>query len=217
MNKTYYVYIHTNKINGKKYVGITSQEPHCRWRNGEGYKHHQSKFYGAIKKYGWDSFDHEVISEGLTLEEACELEVSLIQKYDSAHRDKGYNTDLGGKHSEWTEERRNSIKGPNNSMYGKTPWNKGLPKEQSPVFGRKRTEAEKKAIGLKNSGVNNGMYGKTPKNARKVRCVEKDLIFDSLYSAGTWLGREGRHRGDLISVHIKKGTIFYGYHWEYVE
>lgn len=32
------VYIHTNKINGKKYVGVTCRDPKTRWANGAGYK-----------------------------------------------------------------------------------------------------------------------------------------------------------------------------------
>ena len=48
----FYVYIHTNKINNKKYIGITCQNPSKRWRNGNGYKN--GYFAKAIKKYGWD-------------------------------------------------------------------------------------------------------------------------------------------------------------------
>ena len=38
-NGTYWVYIHRNKINDKRYVGITGQEiPELRWgRAGNGY------------------------------------------------------------------------------------------------------------------------------------------------------------------------------------
>lgn len=32
-SKQYTVYIHSNKLNDKKYVGITSQNPNRRWQN----------------------------------------------------------------------------------------------------------------------------------------------------------------------------------------
>lgn len=32
------VYVHINKVNGKRYVGITSLDVNDRWRNGDGYK-----------------------------------------------------------------------------------------------------------------------------------------------------------------------------------
>lgn len=44
----YTVYEHINKINGKKYIGITSQNPERRWGNNRnGYKS-SPYFYSAI-------------------------------------------------------------------------------------------------------------------------------------------------------------------------
>ena len=45
------VYLHTNKINNKKYVGITSQHQKRRWRCGSGYSHNKH-FINAIKNMG---------------------------------------------------------------------------------------------------------------------------------------------------------------------
>ena len=60
-NDTYCVYMHTNKINNKKYVGMTCQRPEKRWNSGNGYKS-CTLFYRAIEKYGWDGFEHEIIA-----------------------------------------------------------------------------------------------------------------------------------------------------------
>lgn len=76
----YTVYKHVNKINGKVYVGQTAYSVSRRWRkNGSGYK--IGIFKSAIQKYGWNNFEHIIIKEGLTKEEANELEIKLIREY----------------------------------------------------------------------------------------------------------------------------------------
>lgn len=90
----YVVYKHTSPSN-KVYIGITSREPEKRWRNGNGY-YNNKHFYNAIKKYGWDNFQHEVLHTGLTKEEAEQKEIELIKQYNSANPNYGYNLDNGG-------------------------------------------------------------------------------------------------------------------------
>lgn len=53
--RKYIVYIHIFP-NGKRYVGLTTQDVDSRWRNGEGYKH--QFVYKPIKKYGWNNIKH---------------------------------------------------------------------------------------------------------------------------------------------------------------
>ena len=90
----YIVYKHTNKINGKVYIGITCQRIHDRWKGGHGYR--SQYFSRAIKKYGWDGFIHEIVAENLSKEDACELERILIKSYRSTETEYGYNQALGG-------------------------------------------------------------------------------------------------------------------------
>ena len=65
----YIVYMHVNRLNGKKYIGITSMRPNARWHNGHGYKK-QKRFWSSIVCYGWENFDHLVLFDGLSKEEA---------------------------------------------------------------------------------------------------------------------------------------------------
>lgn len=91
----YTVYCHTNKVNGKKYFGITRQRCKTRWQGGNGYSSNPY-FSAAIKKYGWDGFTHEIIAQGVSKQEACELEQYLIRTHDTTNRSKGYNISIGG-------------------------------------------------------------------------------------------------------------------------
>jgi hypothetical protein len=88
------VYKHTSP-DGKVYVGITKADPAHRFNNGNGYKQN-ALFYADIQKYGWDAFKHEILATGLTVEEACHLEIELIREYDSTNPEKGYNMQDGG-------------------------------------------------------------------------------------------------------------------------
>ena len=92
--KQYTVYKHTSP-NGKIYIGITEAAVEKRWKYGRGYEYN-THFYNAIKKYGWDNFEHEVLFTNLTAEEAAQKEIELIALYHSDDRSKGYNVSPGG-------------------------------------------------------------------------------------------------------------------------
>ena len=104
----YSVYMHTTP-SGKRYIGITCQDPKIRWGNGSNYKK-QPYFSNAIKKFGWNNIKHEVLYTALTKEEAEQKERELIAFYNSADRKYGYNIDLGGKSKgRCSEETRKKI------------------------------------------------------------------------------------------------------------
>ena len=91
--KKYKIYCHKNKINNKLYIGY-AKNPLARWHlDGSGYEK-QEKFYRAIKKYGWNNFEHIILIDNLSIEQAKILERYLIKKYNS--KNEGYNATDGG-------------------------------------------------------------------------------------------------------------------------
>lgn len=90
----YVVYMHINRANGKRYVGISSN-PLARWANGRGY-YKNKHFADAIEKYGWNNFDHLILYAELSKEDACEIEQHLIKKYKTQDKRFGYNITSGG-------------------------------------------------------------------------------------------------------------------------
>ena len=74
--KTWTIYEHIAP-NGKIYVGITSWPVKHRWENGAGYPR-CTVFYRAIKKYGWENFQHNIIATGLGEGTAKNMEKDLI-------------------------------------------------------------------------------------------------------------------------------------------
>ena len=103
MERQYLIYKHTNKINGKIYIGQTTQDPERRWQNGISAYQHNEHFINSIKKYGWESFEHEILLDNLTKEEMEYWEDYYIEYYDTRNPDKGYNINKGGQSSPFTE------------------------------------------------------------------------------------------------------------------
>jgi len=99
------VYVHTNKINGKKYVGQSSNIIE-RWKNGGKNYFSSVKFFRAIQKYGWDNFTHEILYDNLNKDTANKIEKALIRKYDSINN--GYNIQKGG-YTSLTKESLNKM------------------------------------------------------------------------------------------------------------
>ncbi len=90
------VYVHVNKNNGKRYVGITSKmKPEHRWNHGRGYAEN-SHFCAAIEKYGWDHFYHLILFDGLTEKEAKDAERFFITAWHTKDPLFGYNMTDGG-------------------------------------------------------------------------------------------------------------------------
>jgi group I intron endonuclease len=90
----------TNKINGKKYIGITTRQPKYRW-----YEHVYAAtkkptnniFHNAIRKYGKENFILESLAQTQNLIDLIETEKLLIRQYNTFFKEgQGYNMSLGG-------------------------------------------------------------------------------------------------------------------------
>ena len=89
MVKKGYVYLTTNNINGKKYIGMTT-------RNNPNYLGSGKLIKRAIKKYGRENFSVSILEHANAFEELCELEKYYIEKYNAIERDDFYNIHEGG-------------------------------------------------------------------------------------------------------------------------
>ena len=130
MNKFFTIYITTNKINGKVYVGQHKVKSLFARDNylGSGGRRYQN----AIKKYGKENFSKEIITIAMTQSEADVLEKYYIKKYDSTNPEKGYNTLVGGQGSgrlnnpiPWNKGKHTGQHSSSCWEKGHTPWNKG--------------------------------------------------------------------------------------------
>lgn len=129
-DRNYCVYCHTNKVNGKRYIGLTGDKPEIRWRNGANHTYNEY-FRRSIQKYGWDNFIHEVLFDNLTFGEACELEKEFIAKYNTTNRELGYNMTSGGEGVSgyhFSEETKKKI--------SKTQKDRFRDKTKCPMYGR---------------------------------------------------------------------------------
>lgn len=100
MSATWTVYCHIHRESGRRYVGLTKRTWQERWRGhlhgaGRGVRTH---FANAIRKYGPEAFDHEVLEVCHTLEEANEREQHWIWTYDTRNPLRGFNLAEGGNH-----------------------------------------------------------------------------------------------------------------------
>ena len=159
-NATYCVYIHTNKINGKMYVGQTvhGNNPEKRWNNGKGYSS-STYFYSAIEKYGWDNFDHQIIASNLTKSEADNFEKLLIKELNTMNKKVGYNLTAGGDGNVGyspSDETRQKI---SNSLKGQPRSREAIEKTRRALLGTHLSEETKKKLSESKKGKQNPMYG----------------------------------------------------------
>lgn len=86
----YYIYMTTNTVNNKRYIGQHKGEPNDNYI-GSG-----TAITKAIKKYGKNNFTKKILCYCNTREEADKKEKYYIKKYDAVNNKQFYNCQEGG-------------------------------------------------------------------------------------------------------------------------
>lgn len=224
----YVVYMHTNRVNGKRYVGITKQKPEHRWRlDGSGY-FRSPYFWNAIQKYGWECFDHEILDRDLSREDACVLEKYYIDFYKTHDKKYGYNMTDGG-----------------DGSLGWKPTDETIRKRSQKLKGRKLSAQHIERIRKANTGKKasdetrqkqrESHLGKKPpehvlliakvnleeaheKQKKKVYCIDHEgrrTDFDSIKSAAAFYNEPSLNKN--FKIIVETGRIVNGRQWFYKE
>ena len=185
------IYMYTNKINGKGYVGQTvnfkqRHQKHISAMTNENDDEYDAPIQRAFRKYGLDNFEVKILKENLNTQ--CLLnfyECYYIKNFDLLCKNgKGYNLSDGGSNGnpfagkteeEIKEIRRNQSeahKGENNPMYGIHRYGK-----DAPMYGKKHSEETKQKQSEANKGENHPMYGKKHSKEVKQKISENHADF----------------------------------------
>lgn len=193
------IYKVTNLINNKVYIGLTTKSFKIRkTRHLYDARLHKynSIFHAAIRKYGEENFQWEIIRTAQNKEELKQMEKEEIANHKSNNPEFGYNMTIGGEsllgkdnpffgkhHSEetkakWSELRKGQNSGSENYFY-----DKHFTGEQNPFYGKQHKESSKKLVSEANSKqfkvtIDNG----EPFIIKNLHtfCIENDLNYHSV-------------------------------------
>lgn len=174
------VYMYTNKVNGRRYVGITND---IERRHKEHIRNSTQLIDKKINEYGIDNFDLVILFTG-TYEECKLKEKEYIKEYKTLASQNGYNVTEGGdgvvgfshseeskkkmseahkniEHKPHSEETKQKISKSNIGKHSDyKPTEETKQKISSSLTGRKLNEEQRKAISNGKIGEKNPMYGK---------------------------------------------------------
>ena len=101
------IYCYKNKTNGKRYIGQTINPQQRKSAHISDSTHIDTKFYRAVRKYGWNNFEYEILAESEDRNELDKLEVDFIKSFNSIEN--GYNIRSGGEHPTMGEETKKKL------------------------------------------------------------------------------------------------------------
>ena len=202
-----FIYVITNDINGKQYVGKTNSSIEERFKKhiSDSKKQHCEKrpLYTAMNKYGVEHFSIEVLEE-CNVEDSSEKEMYWIQQLET-YGDTGYNATLGGdsKHYYNYNELANA--------YLKLGTIQKVCEEYHCDKHTVHTACKEKGVRIAQLH-----------EPRKVAMLDKETletlkIFPSIADAARELTGRNRAGNHITEVCRGKNQTAYGYRWKYVD
>lgn len=194
------IYKATNILNNKSYIGQTKRSLEIRRKEYElesfSNNRSHSAFHFALKKYGLINFSWEILEECKD-DQLDEKEKFWIDYYNTYIE--GYNMTIGGQTglNVWQEKHFEE-------------WQENLSKGRGALKNNNPEKFEE----IRQLGTN---ASKVP-----VRCIELNLIFDSISNAARWSQTSDNPNGRTIKpqsiTRVCRGgrKTTGGYHWEYV-
>lgn len=230
INKERYgcVYQITNNITQQIYIGRTINGIDERWKehivDANNYRDN-AILHSDMRKYGYENFSIQIIEDNIVENQLDDKEKYYIETFKSRKEYNNYNMTDGGSGTygcskldrndiETIYEMLNDIEkyphideiaqifNVDESTIAKI--NKGVYwKNEHIIYPIRKTKLTRRDNG-KNKGKNNP-------RAHGVRCLELDLVFDTINDANKYFGVKQSHIGDCCKG---KRNLAIGYHWE---
>jgi group I intron endonuclease len=187
------VYLITNLVNGKYYVGKTVKKSLRRYLKNacsmaRAGKDNRLLLHRAIRKHGPENFIIEMLTDCETNSQACLLERAWIAALDSRNISIGYNVSAGGEGTPGIHPSPETLAKLSAWRKGRPTWNKGLTGIHTPEG--KRSMSEKRI------GELNPFFGKSHKGDRTSASVA------AANAKRIWTPEMKQHMSE-----VKKGSV----------
>lgn len=219
------IYLLTNTINGKQYVGQTSCGLNRRWSQHcwEAHRGSTKHLYKAIRKYGTDAFTVEIL-EQTTIDDVNARETYWIEQLKTLEH--GYNLTRGGEgvrgwspseetRAKWSMcrkgrrlsvEHRDKIK---EFMSSEKHPTRGMTGKNAPFYGKKHSIETRAKMSTAQTGEKSCMYGKklSIETRAKLSAIRKGKTFTEEHKRKISAARKRYWRMKRISAPLATITI----------
>ena len=213
------IYMYTNKINGKGYIGkaqdfLKRKREHIYSSYNKKANDYNVPFHRAIRKYGIESFDATILKENIPLCLLSFYEDYYADKYDVyANHGKGYNVAKCG--------------GGGNLIKGKTEEEKKEIRQKRSNTWNNKTEEEMDELRQKQSELKKGKnhpmygvhrYGKNAPHTKRVVQYDKQGNLIKIWDYAKQATEElGINHGNIIQCCKGRLKSAGGFVWKYAE